>query len=84
MPTPSNALPSFAMGGRPTKVVQVGCEYAAIYEDTLEVIDHFTCVDPEDAARRAIRAALPPEERNEDECCVGGCSRCLGVQGVVF
>lgn len=78
-------LPSFAMGGRPTKVVQVGAEFAAVYEDTGEVVDHFTCVDPDDAARRAIRAALPPEERNEGECsCNGGCSRCLGVQGVCF
>jgi|GEM_PF-7011829 len=84
MTSPSNALPEFTLGGRPTKVVPVGAEFAAVYADTGEVIDHFTCVDPEDAARRAMRAAMPPPERELIECCAGGCSRCLGVPGLIF
>lgn len=49
-------LPIFSLGGRETRVVQVGSEYAAIYIDTGAVIEHRTCGRGE-AIELALKAA---------------------------
>lgn len=80
-------LPSFAMGGRPTRVIAVGAEFAVLFEDDGSVLNHFTYVDPADAAIAAQVAAKPPEERDEGDCprCSGhGCNDCLDVNATAF
>lgn len=80
-------LPSFAMGGRPTKVVAVGNEFAILFEDDNSVADHWTYEDLALAAERARAYATPPEERGEDNCsrCGGhGCVDCLDVNATAF
>lgn len=81
-------IATFSLGGRDTRVVRLGAfptsEFVAQFCDTSAVIG---ISEPtlDRAAHRARVAAMPPESDEEDDvCCAGGCSRCLGVQGMVM
>lgn len=61
------SLPSFSLGHRPTKVVAVGSAFAAIFDDTGEVVGSATHRDLADAIEQAMRAAKCDFEADADD-----------------